>query len=426
MNENEMIFICQLILSPSLLEKYSARVKSSFFTTKLLGAIYEVMVRMYRGNQNIDANSLYDELKKTVTIDSKTYQDIVYAYGSSANIEYYAGKIIDAYVKNRSRILALQVLDKLNFPANSGEEIIQDISKKSMEIASLLNREGYDVAGDYILEVMNLIEHGIKTGGEIIGVKPHLKNLANITGFRNGEYIIIAARPSIGKTAFMVNLLEHFAIEERIPCGLFTLEMSAKMLEFRMMASITGYSLWGLQNGMYRSKDSIDLIFAAGEKIKNAPLWIDESSSLKISELQIKARDMVRNHGVKLIAVDYISLIDDEQPKIPRFEQMADISRKLKAMAKELDIPILVLSQLVRDAEGRKPTLNSLRETGSIEQDADVVMFLHREREEGDGDVPTELIVAKNRNGPIGTAKLIYKSRLTKFIDDIGGIENVG
>lgn len=418
MNDNERIYLSQLIIDPSLIEIYADKVPLESISTKKYRDMYERMRELRRKKVVIDKDVIWKECSDIIS--KQDFDDVVWAAGSAANIDYFVEQILDSYARMKCHVTALRIIDMVKEPSKLGREIAHEAEKEIISISSALNRDGYKIAGDYIGGVLDLIEHGIRTEGKTIGVDPHWENLANLTGFRNGEYIIIAARPSIGKTAFMVNLLEHFSIIDKIPSAIFSLEMSARMLEYRMVASLTGFSLWGLQNGTYRSKDDIDRIFVAGEKIKNAPLWIDESSTLKISEFESKSRELVRTKGVKIIAVDYISLLDDEQPKIPRFEQIADISRRIKSLAKELDIPIIVLSQLVREVEGKKPSLNSLRETGSLEQDADVVIFLHRERDDKSTSIPTEVIVAKNRNGPIGEVELLYQPRLTKFIEKDG------
>jgi replicative DNA helicase len=204
---------------------------------------------------------------------------------------------------------------------------------------------------------------------------------------------------------------------------MLSLEMSAKQLQIRLLASMTRLNSWAIGSGVYNDKPTLDKMHVALSDIAQSPLFIDETSSLKLSDMRAKIRRMVKVDGCKIIMVDYISLIDAEQPRIPRHEQIAEISRSTKALAKELDIPIIMLSQLTRDSEGKTPTLASLAETRSLEQDADVIMFLHRPRVETDDSgeiksmIPTDLIVAKNRNGPIGTAKLIFIPNITKFRD---------
>jgi replicative DNA helicase len=220
-----------------------------------------------------------------------------------------------------------------------------------------------------------------------------------------------------------LNIVEDIAIRRAIPCGMLSLEMSAKQLQIRLLASMTRLNSWAIAGGLYKDKATMDRMHVALSEIGQAPMFIDETSSLKLSDMKAKVRRMVKVDGCKIVMVDYISLIDAEQPRIPRHEQIAEISRSTKALAKELDIPIIMLSQLTRDSEGKTPTLASLAETRSLEQDADVIMFLHRPRagteETGERPtvIPTDLIVAKNRNGPIGTAKLIFIPNITKFRD---------
>jgi replicative DNA helicase len=213
------------------------------------------------------------------------------------------------------------------------------------------------------------------------------------------------------------------AVNRNIPTGLFSIEMSSVQLNLRMLSSMTGLNSWMISKGMYKTGKQTDVMFEALSRIASSPLYIDDTGTLKTNDLVTKARRMKYVNNVEIIFIDYFGLIDNSNSKIPRWEQMSEVSRTIKGLCKELHIPIVVLSQVVRDKEGKKPTLSDLRETGSIEQDSDVVMFLHRDREEYKEEIQTSLIVAKNRNGPIGFCDLIYKPKITKFIDSPKNID---
>jgi replicative DNA helicase len=245
------------------------------------------------------------------------------------------------------------------------------------------------------------------------------------SGFQNSEFIIIGARPSVGKTALALTMAANMAIHRKIPVGFFTLEMADMALMQRLLSSEARINSEKLRTGMLRPADFHNLTEAAG-RIYEAPLFIDDTPNIKLLDLRAQARRMKSKEGIKILFVDYIGLIEPENKNnVPRHEQVAEISRSLKSLARELELPIVCLSQVGRQSEGKPPTLADLRESGSIEQDADVVLFLHREREDtrdahgqeggGAGNVETDLVIAKQRNGPVGTVKLAFLPHYTKF-----------
>ena len=243
-------------------------------------------------------------------------------------------------------------------------------------------------------------------------------------GLHNGELIILAARPSMGKTALAMNMAEHAAIEGQAPTLFVSLEMSAIELADRMLCSLARVNGHRLRNGTISSDDHTRLIEKANE-ISEAPLFVDDSPSRTVSEIAAAARRISRRHGsLGLIVIDYLQLIEPDNPRDPRQEQVAKIARRLKGMARELEVPMLCLSQLNRQAEDGKdhrPKLSHLRESGAIEQDADVVMFVHREEYYHRGEDKAqyagqaEIIIAKQRNGPVGDVQLTWEADYTRF-----------
>jgi replicative DNA helicase len=250
------------------------------------------------------------------------------------------------------------------------------------------------------------------------------------TGLHEGEMIVIAARPSVGKTSLAMNIAEHVALELKIPTGVFSLEMTADQLVLRMLCSRSRVNLRSIRDGFLAERDFPKLTGAAG-KLAAAPLIIDDTSGLSILQLRAKARRMKQQHGIKLFVIDYLQLLNSTSRKADnRQQEIADISGGIKALAKELAVPIIVLSQLNRDVEKRagedaKPRLSDLRESGAIEQDADLVGLLYRENQSKDGQddaseaeqeaIPVNLYVAKQRNGPIGEVKLTFLKSYTRF-----------
>src|SRR5687767_12974631 len=243
-----------------------------------------------------------------------------------------------------------------------------------------------------------------------------------MNGLQGGEMIIIAARPSMGKTAFAMNVIEHIAAERTMPGAVFSLEMSKQQLAQRMLCSRGQIDAHKLRKGMLQSHEYAHLANVVGELAK-APVWVDDSPGLTPLELRAKARRLALQHGIKCIMIDYMQLMDN--PGVDsRQQQISEISRGIKAVARELSVPVIALSQLNRASEGRdghRPRMSDLRESGSIEQDADVIMLLHREayyRMSEPDFVPdniAEVIIAKQRNGPTGTVKLTFDNKCTRF-----------
>jgi replicative DNA helicase len=241
-------------------------------------------------------------------------------------------------------------------------------------------------------------------------------------GLQDGELIIVAARPSMGKTAFAMNVIEAISAEQRLPTAVFSLEMSKQQLAQRMLCSRANIDAHKLRKGMLSNDDYTQLAVTVGELAK-APIWVDDSPGLTPLDLRAKARRLKLQHDIKCIMVDYMQLMDNPGPE-SRQQQISEISRGLKAVARELAIPVIALSQLNRASEGRdghRPRMSDLRESGSIEQDADVIMLLHREdyyRMSEPDFVPdniAEVIIAKQRNGPTGTVKLTFMNKTTRF-----------
>ena len=300
--------------------------------------------------------------------------------------------------------------------------VIEEAEKKIFEITDNHSSANFKSASEIINGTIEAIEKLYHTKDSYTGVPTGFPDLDNLTsGFQNSELIVIGARPSIGKTALALSMAINISIRSKIPAGFFTLEMSAMALMQRVVSSEARLNSSRLRTGLLRPSDFHNLTEAAG-RIYDAPLYIDDSPNMKLLDLRAQARRMKSKHDVKIIFIDYIGLIEPEtKGNVPRHEQVAEISRSLKSLARELDIPIVTLSQVGRQSEGKAPTLADLRESGSIEQDADVVMFLHREREAnneeegGRSNIVTELILSKQRNGPVGTVKIAFLPQYTKF-----------
>jgi replicative DNA helicase len=285
----------------------------------------------------------------------------------------------------------------------------------------------YKKAGEWLSPAIESIEQFQRSSERYTGVASGLDALDNLTsGFQNAEFIIIGARPSMGKTALALSMASHMSIHhKRRPIAFFSLEMSALSLILRMLSSESGVEAEKIRAKLLEPSDYTSL-FDAAKKIYEAPLCIVDMPAMTMMDLRTQARRLRSQEKVELIFIDYLGLIVSENSALPRYEQFAEISRSLKSLARELNIPIVALSQLRRDAEGKSPTLADIRESGSIEQDADVIIFLHREREsdktakKDDVNLKTELIVAKQRNGPVGIVPIAFQPRFVRFTNLTG------
>ncbi len=245
-----------------------------------------------------------------------------------------------------------------------------------------------------------------------------------LNGLQNGEMIIVAARPSMGKTALAMNIIEHIAADNMLPCAVFSLEMSKQQLAQRLLCSRGGIDAQKVRRGLLQPSEFHHLAQIVND-LSRAPIWVDDSPGLTILELRAKARRLKLQHDIKCIMIDYMQLMDNPGVE-SRQQQISEISRGIKAVARELNVPVICLSQLNRQSEGRdghRPRMSDLRESGSIEQDADVIMLLHREdyykmsEPDFQPDNTAEVIIAKQRNGPTGTVKLTFLNKTTRFVN---------
>lgn len=387
--------------------------------------IYEAIVSLFRQSIHGDTLTLINELTKTGKLEEAGGAAAIAALTdtvpTSANVEYYSKIVIDMATR-RDLIKISSEIKALSYDETKESRYILDDSEK--KIFSLSDRNQTTTVysmREVVNTTVNIIDKNYKNHSDYTGVPSGFAKLDTMTsGFQNSELIIIGARPSIGKTALALSMMQYIAIDKKepCPCGFFSLEMSFEMIGQRILSQESRISGKNLKTGFLRQEDFQKLQDAAG-RCYNAPLYIVDTPNMKLLDLRAMARRMVVNQGVKIIFIDYIGLISTENPSAPVYEQVSEISKSLKALARELNIPIIALCQVSRDAEEKEPNLAQLRGSGSIEQDADVVMFLHRDRvKTEDAKSPVleaKLIVAKQRNGPTGEVPLSFLPLYTKF-----------
>jgi replicative DNA helicase len=422
-DEAEIATLGAILLDPDAISKVIPLVRADDFYKTAHKKICQSIIELDSRSEAIDLITLTEELKKKGELEScggaAYISRLTSSVPTSANIEYYA-KIVQENSLRRDLVkISSEIISQSHDESLEVREIIEEAEKKIFELTDKQFSGSYMIAKDIINQTISAIEKLYHNKENYTGIPTGFKELDELTsGFQDSEFIVIGARPSVGKTALALSMSANMALDRKIPVGFFTLEMSSMALMQRLVSSEARLDSKKIRTGLLRPSDFHNLLQAAG-RIYEAPLYIDDTPNLKLLDLRALARRMVAMEKVKIIFVDYITLITAESKDIPRHEQIAEISRSLKALARELKIPVVALSQVRRETEGKKPTLADIRESGSIEQDADVVIFLHRERKgEDNADVEgitTDIDIAKQRNGPVGTIKLVFIPKYTKF-----------
>ncbi len=419
--EAEIAVLGALMLDADALNRVLPYIRARDFYRQANARVFECIVALSDRSETPDLITVTEELRSRGDLESVGgagyVANLTTAVPTAANVEYYARIVRNASVRRR----LLRVSESLAGSAFDEQQetrvIIEEAEQQIFEITDENQTEGYKPAREIIQRTIDAIERLYRSKDNYTGVPSGFPALDKMTsGFQESEFIVIGARPSIGKTALALSMAANISIQQGISTGFFTLEMSDMAIMQRLVSSEARISSQRIRTGMLRPADFAHLVESAG-LIYEAPLFIADTPNMKLLDLRAQARRMKQQGDVKIIFVDYISLIGSENYDVPRHEQIAEVSRSLKALARELRIPIVALSQVNRDSEGKRPSLANIRESGSIEQDADVVLFLHRGRDGGDDQpvMETELIVAKQRNGPIGTVKIAFVPEYTRF-----------
>jgi replicative DNA helicase len=395
-------------------------------------AIYEAILGLFGKGTRADILTLTGELKAANKLDEAGGPAYIASLTSivptSANIEYYALTVQNYSLRRSILRVSSEAIAQSFDETQEARSVVEETQQKLFELSD--NRQAFTARSvrELIPEVIAAIEQSLSSIKEYTGGPSGFDELDKMTsGFQPSELIIIGARPSVGKTALALSMIANMTIRKNIPAALFTLEMPDKAIVQRLISSESLIDSNSLRTGFFPNSAFPALQEAAGRIYDAAPLYIVDTPNMKLLDLRAQARRLRMQQKVEIIFIDYLGLISVENPRQPRHEQIAEVSRSLKSLARELGIPVVALAQLSRPAENEKPNLSSLRDSGSIEQDADVVMFLHREREyERKGDSggtdekkdqgATSLILAKQRNGPVGTITLTFLSRFAKFV----------
>jgi len=393
--------------------------------------LFKVLVELFEKNTPIDALVLHSTLRTQNLLEAAGGFDylrqVLESVPSSANAEYYAAMVREKATLRRL-ISACTVSLKDCYESGESANVILDRSEKRIfDIAQQKITGAAEPLGKVLVDTFEMLDRN--TGEHISGVATGYVELDNLTsGLQRGEMIVIAARPSVGKTALAMNIVEHVGVDLKKPCAVFSLEMSKQQLAQRMLCSRSGVDSHRLRRGMLSDQDREKLGYAVGE-LSEGNIFIDDSPGLTLMDLRTKGRRLKKEKGIEFIVIDYLQLMEAPREE-NRQQQISSISRGIKALARELDLPVVTLSQLNRasESENRLPRTSDLRESGSIEQDADVVMLLHREAVMHRGDQEwmdanpdkineAQLIIAKQRNGPCDNVKLTFLSGNTRFVN---------
>ena len=434
-DDAEKAVLGAMLIDETVIAVVLQRLRADDFYSTVNRRVFEAILSLDAEGHKADLLTLKGELEKNGKLDEAGGIDYIASLTSvvpsSANADYYAQIVQDCSLR-RGLIQAAGVAASRAYDETSGpRQVLEEIQQKLFSLSDTRKLFRYRKAEETVKTTFDYLTD-IFNKGQYTGLRSGYDALDKLTsGFQKTEFTVIGARPGMGKTTIMLNIAANVAIEQRIPAAFFSLEMSDRSLLLRLISAEAKIDSNRFRNGFLSKKD-ITNMFMAADRINPAPLFFVDMPHVTISDIQAMGRMLRTQEKIEIIFIDYIGLISSDNPRMPRYEFISDVSRSLKGLARELDIPVVAASQLGRELEKEKrsPNLADIRESGSIEQDADMVMFIDRDRELD--KTPEEqaksvgqkvkLILAKNRNGPTGIIDLTYLKSFTKFVPFI---ENV-
>lgn len=424
--EGEQSVIGSMLMDREAIITASEIISAEDFYQHQYGIMFEAMIELFNEGKPVDLVTLQNRLKeKDVPPEISSLEfvrDIITTVPTSANVKSYANIVREKAVLRKLIKTNEDIANTCYLGRESLDVILADTEKRIFDLLQSRDSREFVPIRQVALDVLEKIEKASKTKETVTGVPTGFIDLDYKTsGFQPSDLILLAARPSMGKTAFVLNVVDHVAVKRRIPCMVFSLEMSKEQLVNRMLSMESNVDTQKLRTGTLTDSDWDAVVEGVGI-IGNSSLIIDDTPGISISELRSKCRKMKLEQGLGMIIIDYLQLMTGSgKTSDNRQQEISEISRSLKALARELKAPVVALSQLSRACESRadhRPMLSDLRESGAIEQDADVVMFLYRDdyyNKDSEMKDIAEVIIAKQRNGPIGTVNLVWMPQYTKF-----------
>lgn len=424
--EGEKSVLGSMLLEKDAIITASEMLKEEDFYRDDHKKIFRVMMELFDKNEPVDLVTVAEELRKKDLLEevggAVYLTELVNSVPTTANISKYC-KIVQEKSILRRLIRAATKIISLGYEANRDvEDIVDEAERLIFEIAQKKSSEGFSYIKDVIMDTFERIEQLYNSKGSMTGVPTGFHDFDRMTsGLQPSDLILIAARPSMGKTAFALNIAQHAAVRENIPVAIFSLEMSKEQLVQRMLCAEANIDSHRLRSGELDDSDWEKLARAMGP-LSEAPIYIDDTPGIPVMEVRAKARRLKAEKGLGLIIIDYLQLMQGKGDSENRQHEISQISRSLKALARELNVPVVALSQLSRAPEMRqdhRPILSDLRESGSQEQDSDVVAFLYRDEyyhPDTEKKNIAEVIIAKQRNGPTGVIELVWLKQFTKFV----------
>ncbi len=425
--EAEQAVIGAIFLEPDVFSTASERIGPADFYRASHEVIFEAMYKLFEKGEPIDIVTVTTLLANSDKLDiagGVTYlTDLASSVPTAANIDYYSKIVEEKALLRRLISTATDIVTKTFSREDEVEEVLDEAERSILEVSSRKNVNAFKPIKDVLIDVYDNIEQLHHAKDDVTGIPTGYRDLDRMTsGFQRNDLIIIAARPSMGKTAFALNIAQNVAINTDENVAIFSLEMGADQLVSRMLCAEGNIDSQRLRTGKLEQEDWGKLTMAMGS-LSHAGIYIDDSPGIRVTDIRSKCRRLKQEHGLGMIIIDYLQLIQgSEHSRDNRQQEVSEISRSLKGLARELEVPLIALSQLSRGVESRqdkRPMMSDLRESGSIEQDADIVGFLYRDDyyDSESEQQNIEIILAKQRNGPTGTVELAFVKEFNKFVD---------
>ena len=426
--EAEESVLGALMIDKNAIIKVSDLLKPEDFYKSAHGNIYDEILRLYEQNQPVDILSVTSRLKENNRLEaiggSSYLSKLINSVPTASHIDHYAKIVKDKKILRDLISASSEITEKAFEPNDNIDEILDEIEQRIFSISQSSQSQRFINIKEELKGAYERIEKLHSGGGAFRGIPTGFAQLDNIlSGLQNSDLVIVGARPSLGKTSFVLDIARYVAIKKKHPIGIFSLEMSKEQIIDRLIAAEAEIPLWKLRTGRLSSDTDFELIQSALDTLSQASIFVEDAPFLNILQMRSMARRLQMDQGLSLLIIDYLQLLQPRRNSDNMVQQITEISRGLKGLARELNIPVIAVSQLSRAVDQREiriPRLADLRESGSIEQDADVVLFIYRKDRDKSSVAPeeeniAEIIISKHRNGPLGTARLRFDPEKASF-----------